>query len=153
MFIKAAALRDEMCSAGFTDNGGAIHSAERILDILGLHLNYSALAHRNGLKKLQTAECSEAAFAARTRGEKVQIEHVSPLRELTRQAIETIKGLDDEAAHARLVEFVKRHYRLVLLTPDEMLSLNKLNRSRMCSERLELAGIKLRSLPTTSPSD
>jgi len=102
--------------------------------------------------KLKTAECSEAAFAARARGEKVQIEHVSPLRELTRQAIETINGLDDEAAHARLVEFVKRHYMLVLLTPEEMLSLNKLNRSRMCSERLELADIKLNSLPTTSPS-
>jgi hypothetical protein len=33
MFRKAAALRNEMIAAGFTDNGGAIHSAERILNI------------------------------------------------------------------------------------------------------------------------
>jgi len=28
MFRMAAALRNEMLSVGFTDNGGAIHSAE-----------------------------------------------------------------------------------------------------------------------------
>jgi hypothetical protein len=33
MFRKAAKLRQEMLDAAFTDNGGAIHSAERILDI------------------------------------------------------------------------------------------------------------------------
>lgn len=98
------------------------------------------------------AECSEAAFVARSREDKVQIEHIAPLRELTRQAIETINGLDDKAAHARLVDFVKRHYRLVLPTPQEMLLLNRLNRSKMCSDRLGSAGIKLRALPTTSAS-
>ena len=39
MFRKAASLRNEMKDSGFTDNGGGIHSAERILDILGLCLN------------------------------------------------------------------------------------------------------------------
>jgi hypothetical protein len=34
MFRLAARLRNEMKNAGFTDNGGAIHSAERILNIL-----------------------------------------------------------------------------------------------------------------------
>jgi hypothetical protein len=34
MFRKAAKFPQEMLDAGFTDNGGAIHSAERILDIL-----------------------------------------------------------------------------------------------------------------------
>ena len=34
MFRKAAMMRNEMLADGFTDNGGAIHSASRILDIL-----------------------------------------------------------------------------------------------------------------------
>ena len=34
MFRMAARLRQQMISAGFTDNGGAIHSAERIQTFL-----------------------------------------------------------------------------------------------------------------------
>ena len=87
MFRKAAALRNEMVASGFTDNGGAIHSAERILDILGLRLNYPRLTHINNLRDHPDAEFSLAALAAHERGDQVFIEHVSPLRDLTRHAI------------------------------------------------------------------
>jgi hypothetical protein len=39
MFRKATKFRNELLRAGFTDNGGAIHSAERIMHILGMRLN------------------------------------------------------------------------------------------------------------------
>lgn len=45
MFRLAAKLRAQMIAGGFTDNGGAIHSAERILNILGLRLCYPQLSH------------------------------------------------------------------------------------------------------------
>ncbi|MCK1295219.1 hypothetical protein ABIB75_003660 [Bradyrhizobium sp. GM2.2] len=35
MFRLASKLCKQMRATGFTDNGGAIHSAERILNILG----------------------------------------------------------------------------------------------------------------------
>ena len=35
MFRKAAKFRDEMNKTGFTDNGRAIHNAERILNSSG----------------------------------------------------------------------------------------------------------------------
>ena len=47
MFRKAAKFRNDMLNAGFTDNGGAIHSAERILNILGQRLKYPELNHIN----------------------------------------------------------------------------------------------------------
>ena len=45
MFRLAAKLCKRMRAAGFTDNGGAIHSAERILNMLGLCLVYPDLSH------------------------------------------------------------------------------------------------------------
>jgi hypothetical protein len=88
MFRMAAKLRQEMITAGFTDNGGAIHSAERILDILGQRLNYPGLRHINSLRHYKRAIFSKGAHTAYERGETVHIEHVSPLRALTRMAIE-----------------------------------------------------------------
>ena len=58
MFKLAAKLRNEMQTAGFTDNGGAIHSAERILNLLGLCLSYPNLTHINNLRKYPGAEFS-----------------------------------------------------------------------------------------------
>ena len=145
MFLKAAALRNDMLASGFSDNGGAIHSAERILDILGLWVKYPELTHRNGLKLIEAAECSEEAFRARRKGETVLIEHVSPLRDLTRKAIHAVEGLDQKAAQRKLVGFLEKHYRLVLLTPEETIRLNKENRSKMDPERLK--GIKMRGAP------
>ena len=66
MFRMAARLRQQMISAGFTDNGGAIYSAERILDVLGQRLNYPALRHRNSLKRYHKAIFSKVEIAKGT---------------------------------------------------------------------------------------
>ena len=141
MFRKAAAFRNEMLEAGFTDNGGAIHSAERILDILGQRLKYPGLSHINNLREYPDAKFSEAAWAAHERGEQVFIEHVSPTRDFTRHAI---RLLDEGASDKEFTDYVVEHYRLVLLTKEETQRLNKINRSRMTPDRLGEAGIQVR---------
>lgn len=45
MFRKAAKHRGKMVELEFTDNGGAIHRVERILDVHGYRLKYSGLNH------------------------------------------------------------------------------------------------------------
>lgn len=140
MFRKAAAFRNEMLEFGFTDNGGAIHSAERIMNILGLRLNYPGLSHINNLRHFEDAIFSVEARQLHQAGEKVLIEHVSPLRHLTQMAIEVIgkKVTDDQ-----FKDFVKKHYKLVLLSPSETQRLNKQNRSKVSADRLSSAGIQL----------
>lgn len=140
MFRKAAALRNEMLAAGFTDNGGAIHSAERILNILGLALNYPGLSHINNLRHSQRAVFSVEALKLHKRGDKVLIEHVSPLRHLTQRAIEKIDG---NISDAQFKAFIRRHYKLILLSPAETQRLNRQNRTKMDSNRLKRAGILL----------
>lgn len=140
MFRKAAALRNEMLGTGFTDNGGAIHSAERIMNILGMGLNYPGLSHINNLRNLEDAVFSVEAWDLHQAGEKVLIEHVSPLRHLTQMAIEEIgKGVTND----QFKDFVRQHYKLVLLSPSETLRLNKQNRSKVSADRLDNAGIQL----------
>ncbi|MGA3263066.1 MAG: hypothetical protein ABSC47_03365 [Terracidiphilus sp.] len=107
MFRKAATLRNEMNRAGFTDNAGAIHCAERILNILGLRLNYPGIGHINNLRKYRDAVFSKEAWKLHQSGSKVLIEHVSPLRDLTRKAIEKI---DRQASDNEFERFVKRYY-------------------------------------------
>jgi hypothetical protein len=140
MFRKAAALRNEMVEAGFTDNGGAIHSAERILNLLGLCLNYPGLSHLNNLRHFKNAIFSVEAWKLHQAGNKVLIEHVSPLRHLTQMAIDKI---DQKVSDAQFKAFVKRRYKLVLLSPTETLQLNKQNRSKVSYDRLSKAGIQL----------
>lgn len=140
MFKLAAGLRTRMVAAGFTDNGGAIHSAERILNILGLRLCYPKLSHTNNLRKLNQAPFSEAARVAHESGQRVLIEHVNPLRALTRLAIEK---LENGASDSEFLEFVRTHFQLALLTEDETKRLNKMNRSKIQPERLSSAGIRL----------
>lgn len=139
MFRKAAALRNEMVAAGFTDNGGAIHCAERILDILGQRLNYPGLSHGNALKYYKDAEFSDAAWELHQSKRPVLVEHVSPRRHLTQMAIAKIETASDDQFRV----FVKRRYKTVLLSPDETRRLNRLNRSTVCSNRLSEAGIKV----------
>jgi len=140
MFRKAAELRNDMLEAGFTDNGGAIHSAERILNILGCSLNYPEISHINNLRKSERAVFSMEALELHKSGNRVLIEHVSPLRHLTQAAIEKLgQGMSDVQFEA----FVREHYILVLLSPDETKRLNKQNRSRMNPDRLNNAGIQL----------
>ena len=94
----------------------------------------------NNLRDHPDAEFSLAALAAHERGDQVLIEHVSPLRDLTRHAI---GDLDRGATFEELVDFVRQHYRLVLLTADETRHLNRSNRSRMTADRLGEAGIQV----------
>ena len=91
---------------GFTDNGGAIHTAERNLNILGLRLNYPDIGHPNDLRKSDNAEFSVEALAAHERGGKVFIEHVSPHRDFTRKAIAKIEG---GATDEQFKKFVQLH--------------------------------------------
>lgn len=140
MFRKAAALRNEMLGGGFTDNGGAIHSAERIMNILGMGLNYPGLSHINNLRHSKDAVFSVEAWNLHQAGNKVLIEHVSPLRHLTQMAIEEIgKGVTDD----QFKDFVRQHYKLVLLSLSETLRLNKQNRSKVIDDRLSKASIQL----------
>lgn len=128
-----------MIDAGFTDNGGAIHSAERILDILGLRLNYPGTSHINKISKSEHAVFSIEARKLSNKGEKILIEHVAPQRALTQLAIKKIKTLND----AEFKKFIKQTYKLVLLSPEETKRLNALNRTRIAVKRLEQAKIKL----------
>jgi hypothetical protein len=59
------------------------------------------------------------------------------------------------ASDAQFRRFVMRHYKTVLLSPDETLRLNRLNRSKVSSNRLRAAGIKVsvrRVLPANGPA-
>jgi len=144
MFRMAARHHGEMMEAKYNENMGAIHSAERILNILGQRLVYPALSHGNNLRRCDWADRSIGAQAAISNGSAVKIEHVSPIRDFTRQAISLIKnGASDDDLKA----YVKEHYQLVLLTPDEALRLNKINRSKMTPNRLADADIKLAPRP------
>lgn len=140
MFRLASDLRARMLAEGFTDNGGAIHSAERILNILGLRLCYPELSHINNLRTLPDAPFSEAARIAYQAGQKVLIEHVNPHRELTRMAIARI---EEGASDAEFLDFVQSQFRLALLTQEETTRLNRMNRSKMSADRLAAAGIRL----------
>lgn len=140
MFRKAAFLRNEVIEFGFTDNGGAIHSAERILELLGLSLNYFGLGHINKLRNYPGAEFSAAALEAHERGETVKIEHVAPRRALTRGAI---REIDKGASDQEFTDYVRKHFRLVLLTVEETQRLNRINRSKMTQDRLGSAGISV----------
>jgi len=139
MFMKAAKLRNEMLAEGFTDNGGAIHSAERILDILGQRVCYAPLPHINSLKAHPDAERTRSADQARSAGNlrDLRIEHVAPLRALTRMAIAEA----DKTGEDGVLAVVKDQYRLVLLTAQEMAQLNGSNRSTISATRLEDCGI------------
>ncbi len=144
-FRIAARARNEMiASARLNDNRGALHSAERIMNILGRTIKYPDLSHdqKDTLVTYPEAEGSPAAWAALARGEpdRVRVEHLSPKRALTQLAIEL---LDQGASDGELIDFVKKHYRLVLLTKDEISRLDKHNRSDMVPDRLGEVGIKV----------
>ena len=133
-FRKAAAFRNEMLAKGIlNDNGGAIHAAERILNLLGQCLTYPGVSHIRKVKDHPAAEFSIAAKKAYDRGERVFVEHVAPHRALTREAVEIVtKGATDK----QLIEWIKKNYRLIHLTADETAQLNARNRTRIDSKRL-----------------
>lgn len=137
LFIEA---RNKAIAGGFTDNGGAIHSVERILDILSCRLCYPHLSHINNLKSDPNAEISKAAHEARKRGEKLYIEHVLPQRAYARRIIQIVNdgGSDDD-----VIQYIKENYRLVLLTAEETSTINKINKSSITEDRIADAGIDL----------
>ena len=65
LFIEA---RNEALKLGFTDNGGAIHSVERILDILSQRIVYPTHRHINVYKTDPYVEISIDAHRVRERG-------------------------------------------------------------------------------------
>jgi hypothetical protein len=138
LFRMAAAFRNRMIHAGATDNGGAIHSASRVLAfICGRHV-YPQASHPNDQKHGPGAEFSEAAWKAYSSHQPVRIEHVAPIQALTIAAIERV---ENGATDRQLLNFVKRTYRLVHLTPEEARTLDKKNRTRLDPKRM--AGIKI----------
>ena len=149
MFRLAAGLRNQMLEVGFTDNGGAIHSAERILNILGLRLCYPGLSHINNLRNHPNALFSAEALAAYRVGEQVFIEHINPHRALTRLAIEQVVA---GASDGDFSTFVQAHFKLALLTRVETDRLNKINRSKIGRDRLQAAGITVEPINHLLPN-
>jgi hypothetical protein len=135
----AAEARAKIRAVGVDDNGGAIHSVERILDILGQRLKYPRLSHINKLKNYANAEMSIAAFEQIKLGGKVEIEHVAQKRALS---ISMLGFLETSRTDSEIKCFVDKHYRLVLLTPTERQNLDKINRTKLDPDRL--AGIEMR---------
>jgi len=81
-----------------------------------MRLRYPGLAHLRMIRTFRGSEYSEAAWKVHQASGDVLVEHVAPLRNLTREAIALItQGSADE----ELMAFVKKHYRLVLLTPKK----------------------------------
>lgn len=146
LFIEA---RNEALKLGFTDNGGAIHSVERILDILSQRIVYPTHRHINDYKTDPSAEISIDAQRARERGESIFIEHVRPQRAYAREVIAFVgKGCSD----GELIEFISARYRLVLLSKDETRRINSLNRSCITNDRIADAGIDLVNLKRVQKS-
>jgi hypothetical protein len=137
-----AEAREQALKQGFTDNGGAIHSIERILDILGRHLCYPHNTHAKDLKADAKVEISRAAYRARQRGEQVRIEHVLPQRAFAQQVCELIQT---GATNKTVLNYITANYRLVIVTPKEAAALDQTNRSRIAPDRL--ADIVLRAMP------
>ena len=123
----------------FTDNGGAIHSSERILDILSQRIKYPELRHSNSYKNNSFALFSVAALKDFRNGKPVFLEHVAPIREYMREVIARIGRGDTDQ---QIVRFIKRTYLLVLLSKEETVRLNKSNRSKIVRNRLLSAGIR-----------
>ena len=63
-----------------------------------------------------------------------------PQRAYAREIIKVIEaeGIDDD-----IISFIKKKYRLVLLTKEETAMINKLNRSKITDDRIADAGIEL----------
>ena len=135
------AARRKALDAGLEDNGGAIHSIERIVDLLSLALVYPHLSHLNNLKTDTNAPRSKDADRARKQGRKVLIEHVAPKRDYSKSICNLIEN--EGASNTHLINYIRDNYKLVLLTEEETQRLNSINRTKMSSGRLEDAGIDI----------
>ncbi|HME27861.1 MAG TPA: hypothetical protein VKI44_42175 [Acetobacteraceae bacterium] len=139
----AARHRRELLDAGLTDNGGAIWTVTRLVDLISENHCYPDLRHVNNYKQSPHAECSVAAYQAMQQGEPVRIEHVAPRRQF---AVAVCEEIEAGASDRAVLAYIKRTFRLVVLTPDEQTTLNRGNRSRLTPDRIAEAGIKLRRM-------
>ena len=85
-------------------------------------------------------EISVDAHKAREDGEPILIEHVLPQRAYAR---EIIRMVDEGKSDDDLLKYIKKNYRLVLLTKKETETINKINRSNISADRIADAGIAL----------
>jgi hypothetical protein len=70
-----------------------------------------------------------------------------PQRAFAQEVIQLVtSGTTDE----EVLSFIQKNYRLVLLTPQETMALNRLNRSRITPDRLTDAGIVIFHAPAPS---
>ena len=152
-FIKARdiALRVD----GFTDNAGAIHSIERIVDLLGRRRCYPEVGGIADLKKGADGQCPCLAFGIEMSrkahdlwdcGERddLRIEHVMPKRAFALDVVAKAKEFapDKGAQDLEVLRFIEQRYRLFVLTKAQMSALNKQNRSKVTENRIKDAGIE-----------
>jgi hypothetical protein len=71
-----------------------------------------------------------------------------PQRDFARAVI---KIVENNATDEQILSFIQERYRLVLLTQEETTALNRMNRSRMTSDRLADAGIEIFRASTLKP--
>lgn len=143
--------RNEARAMGLTDNGGAIHSATRIADVIASnHVYPNQPRFGQSLKLSAKAEISAAAYDLRERAlaeglapakvaAQIEVEHFLPQRAMT---IHIGQMVDAGATDEEILDWLTDNYRLVLLTREERRLVDSRNRSKLCSERL--AGIAMR---------
>ncbi|MFZ5522996.1 MAG: hypothetical protein ACOY9D_02780 [Pseudomonadota bacterium] len=125
--------RISMHDKGLNDNVGAIHSAERIAELLSLKVAYPGLTHINKLRDYHGAVFSKKAKAVHKKNGKVEIEHVFPKRAYTIALLNKLSKIEDKI---KIEKWIKRNFKLVLLTPLERANLDKVNRTKMRPDRL-----------------
>ena len=133
--------RLRVVSKGLSDNVGAIHSGERIAEMLSLKIAYPGLTHINNLRHKEFAWFSKKAEAAHKKEGAVEIEHVYPKRAYTIALLRKLSKTEDTV---KIEQWIKKNFKLVLLTPSERANLDKVNRTkkRVIAD-FESAGITL----------
>lgn len=137
----AAAGRKTMNQMGLSDNRGAIHPMERILNIARANLVHG-IAHQSYIKHDMNIEGTVEAFAARKLGKRVDIEHMYPRRE---SAIAVCRMVEDGASNDALIDYVIQTGRAILLTPEQRAAVDAVpgNRSVYSADRLMKAGLTI----------
>ncbi|MGA7748535.1 MAG: hypothetical protein WCA63_00140 [Gallionella sp.] len=143
--------RQRVLSKELTDNLGAIHSGERIAEMLSLKIAYPGLTHINNLRHhKELAWFSKKAKAANNKETAVEIEHVYPKRAYTIALLRKLSKTEDTV---KIEQWIKKNFKLVLLTRSERANLDKINRTKKRDKAdFEAAGIDLCDEPTRALS-
>lgn len=143
--------RNRANALGLTDNHGAIHAVERVLDILRVHLADYGVSRSDQLKHANIKGTAEA-FEARARGQRVEVEHVYPRREVAQEVCAMVMRGDTDR---KLRNYIIKTSQVVLLTPEQRAMVDAVpgNRSRYMPARLKCVGLKVsRERPSRSAS-